>query len=162
MAKKTSESTRTNETYGLLRSDILNGRLQPGERLQLVTLSRAYDVSQGVLREVLPRLVGEGLAKSEPQLGFSVISISADDLLELTECRLSIEVMALRQSIQHGDLGWESRLLAAHHVLANTASTDAGVRGGMARGAHNLPPRTARRLSNDRLLAVTRSLARSG
>lgn len=156
---KTSDSTRTNDTYRVLRRDIVNGVLGPGERLQLAALSKAYDVSQGVLREVLPRLVGEGLARSEPQLGYSVISISNDDLLELAECRLSIEAMALRQSIEHGDLSWESRVLAAHHVLANTASIDdTGVRSAW-REAHTAFHRELLAgCPNDRLLAVTNSL----
>lgn len=115
-----ADSSRANETYQVIRSDILSGKLPPGERLQVAPLCKVYDVSSGVLREVLPRLVGEGLAKSEPQIGFSVISISTEDLLQITECRLTLETMALRQAIEHGDLGWEARILAAHHVLANT------------------------------------------
>lgn len=114
------ELSRAEETYQSVRSDILNGRLQPGERLQVSALCKHYDVSSGVLREVLPRLVGEGLAKSEPQIGFSVVSISIEELLQVTECRLTIEAMALRQAIEHGDLEWEARVLAAHHVLAKT------------------------------------------
>lgn len=125
-----ADSSRANETYQIIRSDILSGKLQPGERLQVAPLCKTYDVSSGVLREVLPRLVGEGLAKSEPQIGFSVISISTKDLLQVTECRLTLETMALRQAIEHGDLGWEARILAAHHVLANTpmSSETAGLR----------------------------------
>ncbi len=159
MAKQTSELSRTNETYIALRSDIVNGRLRPGERLQLAALSKVYDVSAGVLREVLPRLVGEGLARAEPQHGFSVISISTADLLQLTECRLTIETMALRQSIEHGDLSWESRVLAAHHVLANTESMDTtGIRLEW-RDAHTTFHRELLAgCPNERLLSVTRSL----
>ncbi len=159
MGKQTSESTRTNEMYARIRRDIVNGTLEPGERLQLAALSKAYDVSPSVLREVLPRLVGEGLARSEPQLGFSVISISTADLIQLTECRLSIETMALRQSIEHGDLGWESRVLAAHHVLANTPSTDdMGVRLAWREAHAAFHRELLAGCPNERLLAVTRSL----
>ncbi len=159
MGKQTSETTRTNDAYGWLRRDIMNGTLQPGERLQLAALSKMYDVSPSVLREVLPRLVGEGLARSEPQIGFSVISISTADLLELTECRLTIEIMALRQSIEHGDLTWESRVLAAHHVLANTASTDPiGVRSEWREAHATFHRELLAGCPNDRLLSVTKSL----
>jgi DNA-binding GntR family transcriptional regulator len=120
-----SDSSSANETYQQVRADILTGVLVPGERLQLAGLAKNYQVSSGVLREVLPRLVGEGLAKSQPQVGYSVVSISIEDLLQITECRLTIESIALRQAIEHGDLGWEARVLAAHHVLSKTtASTD--------------------------------------
>jgi DNA-binding GntR family transcriptional regulator len=40
-----------------------------------------------------------------------------------------IETTVLRQSIQDGDLAWESRALAAHHTLANTAVVAADLSG---------------------------------
>lgn len=84
------------------------------------TLQERYGASSGLLREVLPRLVAEGLAIAEPQRGYWVISVSPEDLRHLTEARVLIETTVLRQSIQQGDLAWESRVLAAHHTLAST------------------------------------------
>lgn len=37
---------------------------------------------------------------------------------------MTVETLALRQAIEHGDLAWESRLLAAHHTLASVPTTD--------------------------------------
>jgi DNA-binding GntR family transcriptional regulator len=74
----------------------------------------------GVVREALTRLQGEGLVESEPQFGFSVISVSQDNLRQLTEARRAIEALVLRSSIEHGDLLWESAALAAHHRLDRT------------------------------------------
>jgi DNA-binding GntR family transcriptional regulator len=34
--------------------------------------------------------------------------------------RCDIESLALRQAIERGDIDWEARLVAAHHVLINT------------------------------------------
>jgi DNA-binding GntR family transcriptional regulator len=113
--------TRVSDVYALLRRDILNGTFLPGSRLAVAALQERYGASSGVLREVLPRLVADGLAVSRPQRGFWVITVSPDDLKHLTEARVLIETTALRQSIQYGDLAWESRALAAHHTLANTA-----------------------------------------
>ena len=114
-------STRVASVHALLRRDILNGKFPPGSRLAAATLQERYGASSGLLREVLPRLVAEGLAVARPQRGYWVISVSPDDLRHLTEARVLIETTVLRQSIHDGDLAWQSRVLAAHHTLANTA-----------------------------------------
>ena len=118
--------TRADRIYRQLRSDILTGRLSPGQRLPFAELCQHYDVSIGVLREVLPRLTEQGLVSAEPQIGFRVMSVSEDDLVQLTEARVAIETLVLRQSIEHGDLGWESAILGAHHILARTPTRTAG------------------------------------
>jgi DNA-binding GntR family transcriptional regulator len=111
-------STRVDIIYTRLRVDILSGLYEPGSRLLASALSEQYDASSGVLREVLPRLAGEGLVVSEPQRGFRVTGVSADDLRQLTEARVLIESVTLRQSIEHGTVDFESDLVAAHHRLA--------------------------------------------
>jgi DNA-binding GntR family transcriptional regulator len=117
-----SGSTRVDEVYARIRRDILSGQYPPGGRLGTVALQQRYKVSNGLLREILPRLVAEGLAVAKPQRGFWVIEVSREDLRHLTEARVIIETIALRQSIQDGDLAWESAVLAAHHTLASLAS----------------------------------------
>lgn len=112
--------TRVASVHALLRRDILSGKLPPGSRLAAAILQERYGASSGLLREVLPRLVAEGLAVSRPQRGYWVISVSPEDLRHLTEARVLIETTVLRQSIHDGDIAWESRALAAHHTLAST------------------------------------------
>src|SRR2546423_406566 len=106
-------TARADLIYRNLRADILSGRLCPGHRLPFAELCRRYDVSIGVLREVLPRLSEQGLVSAEPQIGFRVMSVSEEDLVHLTEARVHIETLVLRQSIEGGDLSWESAVLAA-------------------------------------------------
>jgi DNA-binding GntR family transcriptional regulator len=118
-------TTRADAIHAQLRADILAGRLRPGQRLQFGDLGRRYEASIGVLREVLARLTEQGLVCAEPQLGFRVVSLSADDLIQLTEARVAIETILLRQAIEHGGLEWESTVLAAHHTLARTPTLDA-------------------------------------
>jgi DNA-binding GntR family transcriptional regulator len=74
----------------------------------------------GVTREALSRLSEQGLVVSERNLGFQVISLSARDLVDLTETRCQLEGSALAMAIEYGGLDWESNLLAAHHVLSRT------------------------------------------
>jgi DNA-binding GntR family transcriptional regulator len=123
-AGRSGAPTRAEKVYAELRSDILNGRLGPGDRLPFAQLGERYQASTGVLREVLPRLVEQGLVTSERQFGFRVMSVSEEDLRHLTELRVTIESQALRQSVEQGDLAWQSRLVAVHHTLAATPTAD--------------------------------------
>jgi DNA-binding GntR family transcriptional regulator len=77
-----------------------------------------------VVREALNRLAGERLVRASPQQGFAVVQVSAPDLDDLTDVRVLVETAALRRSIEHGDLAWESALVAVHYRLANTPMTD--------------------------------------
>ncbi|ODU06374.1 MAG: hypothetical protein ABS81_05005 [Pseudonocardia sp. SCN 72-86] len=110
--------TKADQLYEAVRSDILHGRLTPGTKLAFAELSARYNAGVGLLREALPRLVEQGLATTEPQLGYRVRSVSLEDLADLTEARVIIETLTFQRSIEHGDLAWESRVVAAHHHLA--------------------------------------------
>lgn len=118
--------TRTEQVYTDLRNDILRGRLLPSQRLRFAVLTERYECSTGVVREALTRLAAEGLVRSEPQLGFHVTPLSEEDLDDLTDARCELEGLVLRMSIEHGDIGWESEIVAAHHALDRTpiGSTD--------------------------------------
>lgn len=115
------EPSRTEAVYDRLRDDILAGQLAPGSRLRFAELNDRYGASMGVTREALSRLAEQGLVTSEPQLGFRVTTLSAHDLLDLTEARCSVEGLALERAIEHGTVEWESGVLAAHHALSRTA-----------------------------------------
>lgn len=118
------KSTRGDEVHARLRSDILAGRLQPGQRLKFPDLCERYEASVGVTREALARLVGQGLVRSENHQGYLVTPLSEDDLADLTAARLEIETLAFRHSVTDGDVEWEAQVVSAHHVLARTPLTD--------------------------------------
>jgi DNA-binding GntR family transcriptional regulator len=120
----TTARSLTERVYECVRADILAGRFSPGQRLRPTDLAALNGVSLNVVREALNRLAGERLVQASPQQGFSVVQVSASDLNDLTDVREMVETAALRRSIEHGDLAWESALVAAHHRLANTPLTD--------------------------------------
>lgn len=114
--------SKTDDVQRRLRSDILSGTWAPGARLRFADLRERYQCSTGVVREALPRLVGERLVTAEPQLGFRVVTVTVEDLRHLTEARILLETVVLRRAIEEGDLMWEARLVAAHHLLASLPS----------------------------------------
>ncbi|MED5611670.1 MULTISPECIES: GntR family transcriptional regulator [Pseudomonas] len=109
--------TMASQLEARVREDIINGRLAPGSRLRLKELAEHYDAGVIPLREALSRLAASGFVSAEDQKGFSVGRISAGEIRDITATRLLIECQALADSIRHGDLDWESRLIAAHHRL---------------------------------------------
>lgn len=104
----------------MLRSELLNGILLPGQKLRMVELARRLGVSQSVVREALTRLGEQGLAVASPQRGFRVRPLSVADIAGLTESRAEIESVALRLAIERGDIEWETGVVAAYHMLERT------------------------------------------
>lgn len=118
MVLENTVETIAGVTYRRIRTDIIFGRLVPGQKLKLEKLKDGYATSVSTLREILNRLSSEGLVVAEGQRGFEVASISATDLREIAELRLLLETHALTQSFENGGVEWEADLLAAHHKLA--------------------------------------------
>jgi DNA-binding GntR family transcriptional regulator len=129
MSATSTSQTLTERVFLDLRGDIINGRLPAGSALKLSPLAKRFDVSMSVIRESLVRLSEQGLAQLSPNQGFKVVSITADDLIDLTDLRIRLEGLALAESIRHGDTAWEATIVAAHHVLERTAMTHDGLSG---------------------------------
>jgi DNA-binding GntR family transcriptional regulator len=123
---KAPKKTRAAIVGNRMREEILAGRLRPGQRLMFPDLCRDYEASVGAIREALVWLVGQGLVKANAHQGYVVTPLSQDDLLQLTEARLAVEPIVLRDSISKGDIAWESRVVTAHHVMMRTPREDAG------------------------------------
>ncbi len=118
-----AEPSAASETVGQavwkrLRGDILAGRLAPGQKLRLDALRGDYGASVSTLREVLNRLVTEGLVLAEGQRGFEVAPISRADLVEIAELRLLLENHAIAEAFRTGTVEWEAQVVAAYHRLA--------------------------------------------
>ena len=103
--------------YRQIRVDIIFGRLAPDEKLKLERLKVRYGASVSTLREILNRLVSEGLVVAEGQRGFEVAPVSAENLKEIAAMRQLLECYALELSFAAGDMDWEGRVVAAHHKL---------------------------------------------
>src|SRR5438270_5864488 len=103
MPTRTAARSLTERIYACLRADILAGRFEPGQRLRPTELAGINGVSLNVVREALNRLAGERLVRASPQQGFAVVTLTAEDLADLTDVRELVEATALRRSIERGD-----------------------------------------------------------
>ncbi|MBR0653496.1 GntR family transcriptional regulator [Plastoroseomonas arctica] len=104
--------------YRRVRTDILFGRLTPGQRLGLDWMRQTYGISVSTLRELLSRLSSEDFVTAEGQRGFEVAQVSPADFREVADLRLLLETHAIGNSFAAGGLDWEGHVVAAHHRLA--------------------------------------------
>jgi DNA-binding GntR family transcriptional regulator len=116
----TGSPTRNERVYADVRAAILTGRLRPGQQLPFAEMRREFGTSVGVLRETLTRLSAEGLVRSQPKIGFSVLAIDAADFKDLTDASAGVESLIVQEAITSGDVNWESHVVATHHRLART------------------------------------------
>lgn len=86
------------EMYEDLRRAILEGQLQPGERLWEERLAEQYRLSRTPVREVLTRLEVEGLVEQAPHRGCSVRSFSPAELQDIYDMRVLLEGYAARRA----------------------------------------------------------------
>jgi DNA-binding GntR family transcriptional regulator len=122
--------TLVESAYRRLRDDIIDGVHPPGSKLRVEHLKDRYDVGAGTLREALTLLVADALVVAQGQRGFRVAPISMGDFEDITNTRVLLETEALRQSIAHGDVQWESQVAAAFHLLSR-AQEKVGKRAGV-------------------------------
>jgi len=116
-AKGVSE-TLSGTAYELLRDDIVAGRFEPESKLLIEELCKTYKIGASPIREALSRLAEGNFVISEPQRGYWVAPVSLSEYHDLVNQRLFLESAALTDSIEHGDVEWESDVVAAYHRLA--------------------------------------------
>ncbi|MEM8504373.1 MAG: GntR family transcriptional regulator [Cyanobacteria bacterium P01_D01_bin.1] len=82
------------QVYSALRVGILKGEFAPGSRLIETQLTDWFQVSRTPLREALRQLQKEGLVTADTS-GLQVTTLSAVDAMELYDCRLVLEKLAV-------------------------------------------------------------------
>ncbi len=97
----TSTQTLNERTAELLRRQIVEGELIPGQRLSEVALSESLGISRNTLREVFRLLTKEGLLTHAPNRGVSVAVPGIAAIIDIYRVRRLIECQALAQASPH-------------------------------------------------------------
>lgn len=112
----------------VLRSEIVNGRLLPGDRIVEEEVSQQLKVSRGPVREALRQLEQEGLVVSYPYRGTEVLGVSQEEVDEiLVPIRLTLERFAFRQAVSRltaADMDELASLVVAMRRAAAEADLD--------------------------------------
>ncbi|MGF1569252.1 MAG: GntR family transcriptional regulator [Nodosilinea sp.] len=86
--------------YDQLKQMAINYKFRPGESLNEVELAASFGVSRTPLREVLNRLVAEGLLNFVPRKGFSCKPLDTKMIFDLYEVRCGLEMMSAKLSTE--------------------------------------------------------------
>lgn len=114
MKKVTTVPSYTVQTGEMLKENILEGKYQPGARLNEAELATSMGVSRSPIREAIQRLAKEGLVKIVPRKGAFVADLTFKEVEELFELREALEVKAAElaaQRISDAEIDQISRLL---------------------------------------------------
>jgi GntR family carbon starvation induced transcriptional regulator len=156
---RTSDS-ETSSISEAIRADIVRGRRRTGSEIVLAEISEQLDVPLSIVQQSLLSLVEQRLVHSADDGSFRVVSVSPQDLAELTTLRQLVEGEAVRLAVAQGDESWRDSVLAAHAALADAEA-------GMADPARSEDWRAAHiafheslcaAAGNGRLLAIVGSL----
>ena len=115
------ESTFSRQTESVLRQMVLDGTLNPGDRLNEVVLSQALGISRGPLREAIQKLAGEGLLRIRSHRGAFVRKYEPQELIELYEMRAALELYAVRLAVRRAP---DQELAELHAMLIESDETD--------------------------------------
>lgn len=80
-------SSATDAVYDILRQQILNGRLAPGQRLDMPQLEKQLGVSRSPLKDAINRLASDGVVEVQSRRGTFVTPLSDQRLRENFEVR---------------------------------------------------------------------------
>lgn len=89
--------------FQTLRKAILNGELEPGERLMETQLGEKLGVSRTPIREAIRKLELEGLVIMVPRKGAQVAQFTGKDIQDVLEVRASLEALAAKLACKHMD-----------------------------------------------------------
>jgi len=90
--------TKADIVYETLREQILNGELQPGDRVPINHVARALGVSDIPAREGVKRLESDGLISFTTHKGAVVARMGHHEVAELFAIRTELEALALRNA----------------------------------------------------------------
>jgi GntR family transcriptional regulator, carbon starvation induced regulator len=89
-----------------LRVAITEGELGPDNRLRANQLAEEWGVSPTPIREAFQRLTADGFLVYSAHRGVRVAPTSVEELKELSDLRILVEPLALRRSLESGDVSW--------------------------------------------------------
>jgi DNA-binding GntR family transcriptional regulator len=110
-------NTLQERVYAQLREALFEGRLPPGETLNIRALATALGTSVMPVREALQRLVAEHVLTQQPNRAFRVASLTREQHSELLEIRCLNEGHAARLAAKNATPDFIARLRALNDEM---------------------------------------------
>lgn len=88
--------SRVQQVRDQLEDDIVNGRMRPGDQVQIEPLMARFSVSRTPVREALQQLEISGLVEVLPKRGTFVAQVGTAELIQMFEVMAELEAMCAR------------------------------------------------------------------
>lgn len=89
------KSTLSIQIYDILKQDIIQGIIKPGEKLTLKFLQERFQVSSTPIREALTRLTEDNLVTYYSNVGIRVVELTEEDLREIYQFMGTLDSIAI-------------------------------------------------------------------
>lgn len=124
LAPRPSEATTLahDRVYRQLRSQVMHGRLSPGQPLTLRGIGKDFDVSMTPAREAVRRLVAEGALTMSTSGRISTPELSNERIEELAALRALIEVELASRALPRAHLALIERLQTINNAVAEAVA----------------------------------------
>lgn len=99
MAKVLTPNSIADQIYNFIRSDILEGNIDPETRLTQEAMADFYQTSRTPVREAFRKLEKDGLVERLPQGGVKVVSISTETIRQVYGVRCVLEAYAIELAL---------------------------------------------------------------
>ena len=93
--------TKNEAIYEMLRQEILQAKIKPGEKIVVSDLSKKIGVSEIPIREAVKKLESEGFLTIMPHVGITVSKLDPDEVVEFYLIRIELESLASRLATPH-------------------------------------------------------------
>lgn len=156
------------EIYEDIKKRIIAEELKPGQQLIERDISDQYGISRTPVREILRRLIADGLVVLERSKGYKVRQLSIEEIIEIFVARETIEGTVIALACERRDQGLLMELEQLKEtLLAADVESDPGKAVECGRRLHNLGARYAKNAilmdfyqSLQNVAALTRNITR--
>lgn len=107
-----------------LRTDILEGRFEPGERLVELRLTDQYKCGRLAVRSALLELSAEALVDREANRGARVRDVSIAEAIQITQARAALETLIAAEAARNADDAQRAELQAIGQAMADAVAAD--------------------------------------
>lgn len=115
--------TSQQEILDEIRRAILSGNVPAGSLIPVDETAELFGVSRIPIRETLKTLIGEGLVEHQPRAGYTVASLTLDELREIYVVRGVLEMAALTAAIGNAEADDDRRVAQALQALDQAVAT---------------------------------------
>lgn len=88
--------SRVQQVRDQLEDDIVNGRMRPGDQVQIEQLMARFEVSRTPVREAMQQLEASGLIEVLPKRGTFVARVGLPELIQMFEVMAEFEALCAR------------------------------------------------------------------